>query len=61
MPYLARQADVAPDQLELVFPFKKVINYIAFSSQTSDSLVGKWQQTLDEIRRDGTYDRLRAK
>jgi polar amino acid transport system substrate-binding protein len=61
MPFLARQAGIGPDKLELVFAFKKVQNYIAFSVQTSDALVHQWQQTLDAIKRDGTYDRLSSK
>jgi polar amino acid transport system substrate-binding protein len=61
MPFLARQARIEPDKLELVFAFKKVQNYIAFSVQTSDALVHQWQQTLDAIKRDGTYDRLSSK
>ena len=58
MPYIAQQAGVEPGQLELVLAFKKVQNYIAFSTQTPDSLVHQWQQTLDAIKNDGTYDRL---
>jgi polar amino acid transport system substrate-binding protein len=58
MPFLARQAGIEPDKLELVFAFKKVQNYIAFSVQTPDSYIHQWQQTLDVIKRDGTYDRL---
>jgi len=58
MPFQARQAGIEPDKLELVFAFKKVQNYIAFSVQTSDALIHQWQQTLDAIMRDGTYDRL---
>jgi polar amino acid transport system substrate-binding protein len=58
MPYLARQAGLDPAQFKLVYAFKKVQNYIAFSSQSPDSLVSRWQQTLDEIKQDGTYDRL---
>jgi len=58
MPYLAQQAGVDPAQLKLVFPFKRVQNYIAFSIKSSDSLVNLWQQTLDDIKQDGTYDRL---
>jgi polar amino acid transport system substrate-binding protein len=61
MPYLAKQAGINPDQLKLVFPFKKVQNYIAFSTQSPDSLVEVWQQTLYELKEDGTYDRLCAK
>lgn len=58
MPYLAQQAGVNPDRLKLVFPFKRVQNYIAFSNKSPDALVALWQQTLDELKDDGTYDRL---
>ncbi len=61
MPYLARQAGVNPDQLKLLLPFKRVQNYIAFSIQTPKSLVTMWQQTLDDLKDDGTYDRLCAR
>jgi len=60
MPYQARQAGIDPDRLKLVFPFKRVENYIAFSIQSADSLVNLWQQTLDELKEDGTYNRLCA-
>jgi polar amino acid transport system substrate-binding protein len=56
MPYLATQAGISPDQLELVYAFREVDNYIAFSVQTSDVIVQKWQQTLDAIKKDGTYE-----
>ena len=58
MPYLAQQAGVDPDRLKLVFPFKRVQNYIAFSNKSTDALVALWQQALDELKDDGTYDRL---
>ncbi len=58
MPYLARQAGIDPDQLKLIFPFKRVENYIAFSIQSADSLVNLWQKILDEIKEDGTYNRV---
>jgi polar amino acid transport system substrate-binding protein len=61
MPYLAKQAGINPERLKLVFPFKRVQNYIAFSNQSPDYLVNRWQQTLDELKQDGTYDRLCAK
>jgi len=61
MPYIARQAGVDPDQLRLVFPFKRVQNYIAFSIQSPGPLVNLWQQTLDELKQDGTYNRICVK
>ncbi len=61
MPYMAQQAGINPDRLKLVFPFKRVQNYIAFSIQSPDYLVTLWQQKLDELKMDGTYDRLCAR
>jgi polar amino acid transport system substrate-binding protein len=61
MPYLANQAGINPDRLKLIFPFKKVQNFIAFSIQSPDALVNRWQQTLDELKQDGTYERLCTK
>jgi len=58
MPYLASQAGVSPEQLELVYSFQFVKNYIAFSNKTPDAIVATWQKTLDEIKRDGTYSRI---
>lgn len=61
MYYIAGQAGVDPASIELVFPFRKVKNYIAFSRQTPDAVVTAWQKTLGAIKKDGTYDRLRAR
>jgi len=61
MPYLAKQAGISPALLRCVYAFQKVDNYIAFSRQTSDDVVEKWQCILDEIIRDGTYERLNQK
>ncbi len=58
MPYLAKQAGVDPDQLELVYAFRRVNNYIAFSIQTPDYIIETWQQTLEKIKRDGTYPKF---
>jgi len=53
--YLARQAGVDPDRLELAYPFREVHNYIAFSLSTPDHVVKEWQAVLDAIVADGTY------
>ena len=60
MPYLARKAGVDPDRLELVYPFRTVENYIAFSKGTPDAVVDRWQKTLDRIKADGTYQKLKS-
>jgi len=61
MPYLAKQAGISPDQLEFVYAFREVNNYIAFSLQTANDIVEKWQNTLDNIIKDGTYEKLSNK
>jgi len=61
MPYLAKQAGISPDQLEFVYAFREVDNYIAFSLQTANDIVEKWQNTLDNIIKDGTYEKLSNK
>jgi len=32
--------------------------YIAFNKQTDDKVISKWQQALDDIKNDGTYDKI---
>ena len=58
MPHLARQAGLSPGQLELAHTFNSVGNYIAFSKQTSLHVIRLWQAVLDEIKSDGTYERI---
>jgi polar amino acid transport system substrate-binding protein len=58
MPYLVRQAGIDPGQLELVYSFRRVDNYIVISLQTPETVAEAWQQALDEIRKDGTYLKL---
>ncbi len=55
MPYLVSQAGYDPDDLEAVVPIRRVSNYIAFSLGTPLAIVRDWQQSLDEIKTDGTY------
>jgi polar amino acid transport system substrate-binding protein len=58
MPYLVRQAGGDPHEIECVYEFRKVDNYIAFSSNTHARTVLAWQQCLDQIKQDGTYLKL---
>ena len=58
MPHLARQAGLSPEQLELAYTFNSVGNYIAFSKNTSAHVIRLWQAVLDEIKSDGTYERI---
>jgi polar amino acid transport system substrate-binding protein len=61
VPYLAHQAGVSPDQLELVFAFKNVENYIAFSNRTQDATIAAWRRVFAAMQRDGTFDRIASK
>jgi len=56
--HIAQQAGENPSQIMLVHPFRKVENYIVFSIQTDTRIVEQWQQTLKEIKQDGTYSRI---
>lgn len=58
MPFLAREADVSPEQLELTYAFHTVDNYIAFSTTTSPHVVRLWQAVLDEMKSDGSYQEI---
>lgn len=56
--HIVRQAGEDASRVELVYPFHRVENYIAFSRQTERSLVEAWQITLDAIKADGTYQAI---
>ncbi len=61
MLHLVQQVGVDPQALELAYPFHQVGNYIAFSKATSPHVVRLWQQVLDEMKSDGTYERISRK
>lgn len=50
-----------PAEFESVLNITEVDLYIAFSKQTLDEVILWWQNTLDEIKQDGTYHQLLVK
>ncbi len=46
------------DQLEKVLDVKDTQLYIAFSKNTPDEVIVKWQAAMDEMKADGSYDTL---
>jgi len=58
MAQMARQAGVDPSDLKPVYSFKKSPLYIAFNKNTSTDIVKQWQDALDEMKRDGTFDEI---
>lgn len=47
-----------PSDVEIAFILQKVYLYIAFSKSTSPTIVKKWQAALDQLKKDGTYEKI---
>lgn len=59
---LIKATTVNPNLLEKInIPIDQAILYIAFSKDTPDSKVQKWQNALDEIKKSGKYDKIKTK
>jgi len=55
---LLKQMNKKPDILQRAFRLRKHNLYIGFNIKSSDSLVEKFQSTLDQMKNDGTYDKI---
>jgi len=60
-PSVAANAGVSPLSFTKVYTVRTVPMYIAFSKDTSDRVIAEWQDALDAMKRDGTYDTIRKK
>lgn len=59
--YRASQAGVV-GKLENVYrDSEPILMYMAFSKSTDDAVIARWQKTLDQLVKDGFYDRMMAK
>ena len=58
MVQMARQAGVDPSDLKPVYTLRKTPLYIAFNKNISADIVKQWQATLNELKRDGTFDEI---
>jgi len=54
----ARLMGIDPNQLETVFVIKNEPFYIAFNLETDDTIIEKWQKTLNEIKQEPFYNDL---
>lgn len=61
LPALLRKVGADMSQLEIVFTVSTDLGYIAFSPSTPPELVAKWQQALDAMKRDGSFDAIYEK
>lgn len=55
LPALLQQENASVSDVELLFTFMISDCYIAFSLGTSDETVRRWQKTMDEMKKDGTF------
>ena len=55
---LLTQGDIQADEVQLLFNFMHSDSYIAFSQQTDDALIARWQRELDTMKRDGSFVRI---
>jgi polar amino acid transport system substrate-binding protein len=58
---LTISAGYKPEDVRAVFPFLKVQLYIAFSKATPRATVMRWQKALDDMKSDGTFERIYRK
>lgn len=49
------------DEVEPVYTIKTDVLYIAFNPQTSDEIILRWQKTLDEVKQEPIYEKVKAK
>lgn len=58
--YLAR-GGLRDDEVKLLYSFLRSYSYIAFSPETAPSLVARWQEELDGMKRDGSFAAIHQK
>lgn len=58
MKQTALEANVDPDLFVPVFVVKEIPSYLAFSKSVPDEIVNKWQNALDDMKRDGSWVRI---
>jgi polar amino acid transport system substrate-binding protein len=55
---IAREAGYSKDDLEPVFPVSQTYFYIAISKDTPVEVVQAWQAALDDLKKDGTFEKI---
>jgi len=57
LPALAQEAGIEDSELTLVYMIGTYYSYIALSKNVADEDVSMWQQTLDRMKQDGTFEK----
>jgi ABC-type amino acid transport substrate-binding protein len=60
-PSIAKKEGIDISSYREVYPVRTVEMYIAFSKDTPDDVTARWQDALDAMKRDGTFDTIRQK
>jgi len=55
---ILKEEKVNSDRIEAVFTMFELSAYIGVSKSTNDDIVRIWQSTLDEIKNDGTFEKI---
>lgn len=55
IPKVAHEVGIDPDEIEEIHTYQQNYSYIAISRQTDPAIVRQWQETLDEMKEDGTF------
>jgi polar amino acid transport system substrate-binding protein len=58
LPSILAKEGVPESDVVVLYTFMEKGHYLAFSLKTSDEVVRKWQKTLDEMKKDGSFAKL---
>jgi len=58
---LLAQGDIQMNEVQLLFEFVYSDSYIAFSHDTDDALIARWQRELDGMKNDGSFAAIHQK
>ena len=58
---IAKKEGIDPSAFVALYPVRTVPLYIAFSNDTPDTVITRWQDALDAMKKDGTFDAIRKK
>ncbi|MFP4363325.1 MAG: substrate-binding periplasmic protein [Spirochaetia bacterium] len=56
--YRARQSGIDPSLMEVAYVMRREPLYFAFSRSTPEDVIQEWQNVLEEVREDGTYEEI---
>ncbi len=59
--FIAKQARFDPAELKIVYKLVEQPKYIAYSKAIPKNDIQEWQRILDEMKQDGTYDKIMSR